>query len=77
MSSRGLGRVQRGILDAFRVELTTRQLAQLVYDVDEPTETQLVAIRRAVDDLRRLGLVTTEGEPGKPQRVRLTERSTR
>lgn len=70
--SRGLGRVERGVLDALRAELTTRELARSIYRADEPTEAQLVSVRRAVANLRRRGLVTTQGEPGEAHRVRLT-----
>ena len=70
--SRGLGRVQVGILLALQDEepQRLRQLAARVYGEETPSRAAYVAVTRAVRSLTRRGWVDTQGR--RPLAVTLT-----
>jgi hypothetical protein len=88
--SRGYGRVQRAIIDWLATEpggrnkrgvpvrSTIVQAAAHVYGTSEPTEAQLVAVRRAVRGLAAAGAIENERGWGRPRngarRLKLTTR---
>ncbi|WP_157874400.1 hypothetical protein [Streptomyces sp. AcH 505] len=66
--SKGLGAVERGILDALPKwprGSSTWQLCQAIYGT-EPDRSQRNAVQRAVRGLKRKGLVSTRGSAGRP-----------
>jgi hypothetical protein len=74
--SRGLGRMQRAVLAALeRRTLTNLGLALAIFG-RQPTEAQMVSLRRAVRSLERNGMVTVD-RGSRHQRLRNTVRRAR
>lgn len=70
--SRGIGRVQRQVLDALQSGewLTARQLAEAVYEATRASDHQVMSTRRAIHGLRERGLVQVEFGDGDALRRR-------